>query len=335
MTLRALAFVLLAATPTFAHLVPINPSTCALEIAFQAPVVDAIAVVAPPAAGDLIRTSYAPDANATRSRMQVCPADPVDPSGRCGTAFPPRSFTAGAIAGTIGLPSAFALRLLANGDLHGENVPVAIAVGANPPVTVPFTFGTTLVVVGTTPLRGGPLDATGAFTLNGVGTSDQLPAPFGGTPLWLQLGCTLAPPPDLDQFALAPRLTKVRGVFTTKKMKLTMVVESEVTIPADFAAVPTVVDLDQTGAPPVQEIATLVPGARGRFESDDGELQVMPLKSRTSRLMKLVLRRSVTAPTTYGTGDGEIAVSTGSLEARRTVSLKANRRGTRLAVREQ
>ena len=327
--------ILFCASAASAHLVPIDPSTCALDIRLSAPDASVVATVDPPAAGDLVRTTYTPDANSTRSLMQVCPADSVDPSGRCALAFPARAFDVNGVAGSVTLPSAFALRLLASGDLRASGVPIAIAFGGSQAVPVSFELGTALVLVGTTAVAGSPLDATGAFTIIGVGTSEQLPAPLGSTPLQLELSCTLAPPPDLDQFALAARLIKVRGALTTKKAKLTLVLESEVTMPADFAAVPTVLRLGPADAALLQSVATLAAGPRGRFASSDGELLVSPLRSKTSRLMKVVLRKALAPAAPYASGQGTIALSSGGLMATRGVSLKANRHGTRVVVHEQ
>lgn len=336
MTKSTTAMLLLSATVASAHLVRIDPSTCALDVQLSAPDASVTATVDPPAAGDLVRTSYTPDANSTRSLMQVCPADPADPSTRCALAFPARAFDVGGVAGTIGLPSAFALRLLANGDLHGSGVPIAISLGGTQPVSVPFDLDSALQLVGTTAVSGAPLDrTTGTFRLIGAGTSAELPAPLGSTPLELQLSCALQPPPDVDQFALAARLTKIRGALTTKKVKLTMVLESEVTMPADFVADPTVVRLGPSDATLVQSIATLAAGPRGRFASSDGELLVSPLRSKTSRVMKIVLRKALAPAEPYATGQGTLALSSGGLTATRNVSLKANRRGTHLAVHEQ
>jgi hypothetical protein len=330
------AFLVLLASSASAHLVSIAPSTCALDLQLSAPDASVVATVDPPAAGDLVRTTYTPDANSTRSLMQVCPADAVDPTGRCALAFPERSFVAGGVAGSLGLPSAFSLRLLANGELHADGVPIVITLGASPAVPVSFAFSTTLVLVGSTVVSGSALDGTsGSFTLVGAGTSGELPAPFASTPLELRLSCTLAPPPDLDQFALAPRLVKARGALTTKKAKLTLVLESEVTMPADFAAMPTVIRLGPDDAPVLQSVATLAAGTRGRFASSDGELQVIPLRSRTSRLMKVILRKAIAPAAPYVGGDGEVVLSTGGLMATHGVSLKANRRGTRLGVHER
>jgi hypothetical protein len=336
MTKIGTALLMLLASTASAHLVPIEPSTCALDVRLSAPDASVAATVDPPAAGDLVRTSYAPDANSTRSQMQVCPADPVDPSGRCALGFPARGFVVNGVAGSIGLPAAFALRLLASGDLHAASVPIAIGLGASPPVPVSFELATALVLVGTTAVTGSPLDGgTGAVTIVGTGTSDQLPAPLGSTPLELALSCTLTPKPDLDQFALAARLTKVRGALTTKKAKLTMVLESEVTMPADFVAEPTVLRLGPADAALLQSIATLAAGPRGSFASGDGELLVKPMRSRTSRLMKIILKKVLAPEAPYVSGQGSLALSSGGLAATRGVSLKANRRGTRLAVHEQ
>jgi hypothetical protein len=341
-TIRSALLILLASTAS-AHIVPIDPSTCSFGIQLAAPDASVVAIVeppvAPPIAGDLVRESYTPDSNSTRSQMQVCPADPDAPSERCALAFRARGFLVNGVAGSIRLPSAFGLRLLANGDLHAAAVPITIAFGSSPPVAVPFELGTAIVLVGNTPVSGMPLvgldETTAAFRLIGAGMSDQLPAPLGSTPLELQLSCTLTPKPDLDQFAIAPRLIKVRGALTTKKVKLTLVLESEVTMSADFAAVPTVLRLGPEDAALLQSIVTLTAGARGRFASSDGELLVTPLRSRTSRLTKVVLHKSMAPAEPYTSGEGTVALSSGGLMARRGVSLKANRRGTRLVVHER
>src|SRR5258705_11596285 len=62
---RTIVFLGLLATPTFAHLVPIAPSTCALTMRLVAG--SATASVDPPSATDLVRVSYEPDASPTRS----------------------------------------------------------------------------------------------------------------------------------------------------------------------------------------------------------------------------------------------------------------------------
>jgi hypothetical protein len=51
--------------------------------------------------------------------------------------------------------------------------------------------------------------------------------------------------------------------------------------------------------------------------------------------MRIVLTRTLASGGPYVSADGEMAVSSGGLVATRAVSLKANRRGTRLVVHEQ
>jgi hypothetical protein len=319
---------LLFATPSLAHLVPINPSTCGLTIGFATAGVTA-AVDAPT---DLVRMSYEPDASPTRSRMQVCPADTVEPATRCGTVVP-RGFTVGGASGTIALPSAFDLRMLASGELDATGVPVTIMLGGTP-VVVPFDLRTGFVLVGGAPVLGTPLDATGAFRLVGTGTSAALPAPLGGTPLELVLACTLAPVPDLDQFALAPRLDKVRGTLKNGKAKLTIMLDSEFAMSEDASA-PTILRLSNAGATLVGLAVPMQSGPRGRLVSSDGSVTIIPLKRATERVQKVVLKGPLATGAIVGTGDGDLALSVGGLMARRGVALKANRHGTKAGVREQ
>jgi hypothetical protein len=318
-----------------AHIVPVAPSTCTLDMGLRAPALGLVATVDPPASGELVRVSYDPDGNPARSRMQVCPADPGEPSSRCADAFAPRGFVLDGVPGTIRLPTAFSLRLLANGDLSALAVPIDVTLGGAAPVSVPFELATGLLLVGTAPVAGAPLDASGAFTLVGSGVSNLLAPPLAGSALELRLSCTLSPTPDLDQFALSPRLTKVRGVLTTKRARLVLLLESEVTLPADFVAEPTLLRLGPADAPLLEAVVTLAAASRGRFASDDGSIVVAPVRSRTSRLMKLVLRRAIAPDGPYVGREGAVAISSGGLQASRPVTLKANRRGTRLLVRER
>ncbi len=323
---------LFLSTPALAHLVAIDPSTCALTIGLVAPSAGVAAIVDPPAATDLIRVSYEPDASPTRSRVQVCPADPADPSKRCG-AIVPRAFVAGGVSGTIALPSAFDLRMLSTGDLDAAGVPITITLGGTPTV-VPFDLHTGLVAVGTSTALGAPIDASGAVTLVGTGTSAALPAPFGGAGLRLQLGCTLAPMPDLDQFALAPRLSKVRGTLKTSKTKLVMTLESELAMAVD-PALPTIVHLVRGDTVLIEQVLPMHSGPRGRSVSDDGTLTIIPVRRPTTRVQKIVLHGALAAGATLATGDGELALSAGGLMARRAVALKAKGRAAKAGVREQ
>ena len=333
MILRTLALALAIATSAVAHLVKVDPSTCALAIGLSAPDAALTATVDPPGADELLRVSYEPDSSATRSRVLACPADPGDPAGRCG-AVVPRGFTLGAQAGSIALPTAFAMRMLSTGDLDAQDVPVTITLDGTL-VTVPFDLTTGITRVGGTTVLGAPIDASGAVALVGTGTSLALPAPLGGAALRLDLACTLAPLPDRDQFAQAPRLGKIRGVFTARTEKLVVLLESDVSTPIDPTGLPTVLRLDASTSL-LDETIALQPSPRGRFASDDGAVTVRVLARRAVRLQKIVLRRSVSqAGATFSGGDGHLVVASGGLFARRGVALRANGRGTRLTVREQ
>jgi len=320
------------ALPARAHLVPVDPSTCALDVSLSVAATGAAATVDPPGPGDLLRFTYEPDTSPTRSLVQACPADPADPTRRCGAAVP-RGFVIGGTSGTIALPSAFGLRMLSSGDLDAQGVPITITLGGTP-VAVPFTLTTGVALVGGTPVLGAPIDASGAMRLVGSGASPALPAPLGGGALLLELACVHAPAPDRDQFAPAPRLTKVRGALADK-LKLVMVLESELSMAADPGGVPTVLRLDNEGATVLEVVVTLQPGPRGKFVSDGGQLTVTPLRRRGVRTQKVVLRERVGQLASLTSGEGVLALETGGLMARRAVKLTANGRGTRLAVRER
>jgi len=172
--------------------------------------------------------------------------------------------------------------------------------------------------------------------LVGTGSSSALPAPLGGASLGLELACTHTPPPDLDQFAPAPRLTKIRGAITAKKVKITMTLESELSMSVDPTGVPTILRLqDGGGSALLEQVMPLQPGARGRFASSGGELKIMPGKGRGVRTQKIVLKESPGPTAALTSGAGTMAIETGGLMARRSVKLTANGKGSRLAVREQ
>ena len=328
----ALTLCLACATASLAHLVPVDPSTCALSMTLASPAGGTAAVVEPAPAGDLARTTYEADSSIVRSRMQLCPADPVDPSGRCG-AIVPRAFTVGATPGTIALPAAFALRLFSSGDLSATAVPISIVLDGQPSV-VPFDFTTGYVAAGT-PHFGTPLGTTGAFSLIGTGSLAAAAPLFGDASLRLELGCTLDPPADLDQFAQGPRLRKVRAKITTAKVTLTILLETDVPLPGDFAALPTAIQLGPDGAPLLETALATSAAARGRFTSVDGTLTIIPLRRKTGLAYKIVWKGPIAPPDPFVTGDSTVTISAGGLVARRAVALKAKKGGTRLAVREQ
>jgi hypothetical protein len=331
-SLSILLTMLLACAPAArAHLAPIAPSTCALDVALSVPDAGVTATVDPPA-GELLRFRYEPDTSPTRSLVQACIADA---NGACLGTSVPRGIVVNGVAGTIALPAVFTLRMLSSGDLDAASVPVAITLGGTA-ASVPFALTTGFALVGATPALGAPFDASGAIRLVGTGSSAALPAPLGGTPLALELACTQTPAPDLDQFAPAPRLTKIRGTITAKKVKITMTLESELGMAVDPGGVPTILRLQDGGGSTVLEgVRSLQSGSHGRFASSGGELKVMPGKGRGVRVQKIVLKESPGPTAALASGSGTMAIETGGLMSRRSVKLTANGKGSRLAVREQ
>jgi hypothetical protein len=326
-----LTMILAYAPAARAHLAPIDPSTCALDIALSVPDAGVTATVDPPA-GELLRFRYEPDTSPTRSLVQACIADA---NGACLGTSVPRGIVVNGVAGTIALPAVFTLRMLSSGDLDASGVPIAIQLGGAT-ASVPFALTTGFALAGTTPVLGAPVDASGAMRVVGVGTSAVLPAPLGGAAMGLELGCVQTPPPDLDQFAPAPRLTKIRGAITAKKVKITMTLESELSMAVDPAGTPTVLQLrDGGGAALVEQVTSLQSGARGRFASSGGEIKVIPGKGKGVRTQKIVLKESPGPAAALASGTGTLAIETGGLMARRSVKLTANGKGSRLAVREQ
>jgi hypothetical protein len=319
---------LLFATPVLAHLVPINPSTCGLTIGLSG------ATVAPPGPTDLVRVSFEPDASPTRSRMQICPADAADPSARCATSAAPRPFSFGGVVGAIALPTAFDLRMLSSGELDAAGVPITIDyLGSSKVVSFDLTTGFVESEEGT--VLGSPIDAGGTFRIvgSGLGCIQALPC-LDPVPLALELSCTLAPAPDLDQFALAPRLDKVRGTLKGGKAKLTIMLDSEFAM-SEVASAPTVLRLSDASATLLELAVPMQSGPRGRLVSSDGSVTIIPLKRATERVQKVVLKGPLAAGAILAPGDGELALSVGGLTARRGVALKANRRGTKAGVRER
>jgi hypothetical protein len=321
----ALLIVFAAAAPAAAHLVDILPSTCAVDV--QLSVSGTAAVVDPPAPNELLRVVYTPNSSPERSRIQVCSADPAD-SSRCGPPIP-RGFTFGSSQGTLALPTAFNMAMVASGELRADAVPVAMTIDASP-ATVPFDLTTELVVGADEIAVGQPIGSTGAVTLMGSGQSSTLPAPFTNAALLLRLACVLAPAPDLDQFALASHIKAAKGAVTGKRTKLTVTVDPEGNA-ADFAA-PAIVRLAQGDT--VVAVAMLPAGlaqSGRRYTADyaTGSLVVVQKK----RGHKVILKDNAGFAGPFATADGEIAIEVGGLFARVPVGFRANRPGTRMAVK--
>jgi len=337
MTMRktlALLVVGFAAATADAHIVTIFPSTCAVTMGLSAPASGLTATVDAPAADDLLRVVYDPESNPARSRIQVCPADPIDPQNRCG-ASQPRGFTLGAQAGSIAFPAFFATELLSSGEMREDHVPITVTLDGTP-VAVATDFTTGFAVGGGTLALGAPIDGAGAFTLVGVGRSAALPAPLADVDLLLTLSCTLAPVPDLDQFALAPGLTKVGGVLTSRTRKLSAVLETAATLPPAFDAAPTTLRL---GPEPLVELrldAGLAPAGRKGFTgaaADGSQLSVKPLRRRGGLAYRVQLRGPGVADLAAASSSAALVLESGGLVARTAVAMRSNRAGTRVKIR--
>ena len=333
--LATIALTLALASTAAAHIFPIANTTCALGMELSAPGAGVTADVGPPAGDELERGVYSPNGSPQSSRVQFCDADPLAPADKCSGTASARAFFVGPTPGSITMPSTFPVQMFASGDLRVDGLPVTITLGGTPAV-VPFDLSSGFVVVGTTPVLGAPIDGqTGAFALVGTGESAALPAPFASQPLLLRVSCTLAPIPDLDQFAEPAQVTKVRGTLTTTKAKLTIVVESEFSLPGDFANEPTILRLGPGGAALVETVATTAAAPKNRFQSSDGTLTIRRLKSKTGFKYSIVLKSTLDHPDAYASGDDQVAITSGGLIARSPVTLRAKRHGTRLVVREQ
>ncbi|HXJ32683.1 MAG TPA: hypothetical protein VMS22_01470 [Candidatus Eisenbacteria bacterium] len=334
MIVRAvLAFAFLVAVTADAHMVTIFPSTCAVTMGLSAPAGGVVADVAAPAAGDLLRVMYDPSTSPTLSRVQVCPADPIDPANRCG-AIRPRPFTAGPHTGSIAFPAFVGIQLLSSGELRRADLPMAITLdGTSDSVAMDFTSG--FAMAGGTLVVGAPIDASGAFALVGVGRSAALSPPLADVDLLLTLSCTLAPVPDLDQFALAPRLSRVAGLATSHARTLTMVLEANSILPASFDTTPTTLRLGPAPAMELRLDGGLAAAGRKGFAAtafDGSRVSVMPLR-RPGRLAYRIRLRGPGIADLTAAPEGSLVVESGGLIARTAVAMRPNRARTRVRVR--
>jgi len=238
-----LACLVLAASLSSAHDVPVTPSTCTFDqlqlgIAGGGP----SATVAPPTAADAMRIAYTV-ATATAQFQQRIVA--------------PRAFTIAGIAGTIAVPQAFNARLTTLGDLSADDVALEVVLGGVA-ATVPVHLTTAVVVAGSGVEVGAPIGTDGRFSLVGVAPAGTLPAPLNASPTVLRFGCQANPAPDLDQFALAPTLTSFAGMLSATRGKLRGTLAGGVLTAASFTGGEAILHLDVAG------------GGSATFEFPDG-----------------------------------------------------------------
>jgi hypothetical protein len=324
--LAALLIVLVAATPAAAHLVPILPSTCVADL--QLSVAGTAAVVDPPAANEQLRVVYTPNSSLERSLVQVCSVDPSNPTRCIAT---PRGFTLGSSQGALAFPATFNMTLVASGELRAAGVPVAMTVDAASE-TIPFDLTTQFVVGGSDVVVGEPIRSSGTVTLVGAGRSATLPAPLANATLLLRLACTLAPPPDLDQFALASTIKAAKGAVTGKGTKLTITVDPEGTT-ADFAAPAIVRAVQGETVVAVAMLPTGLAGSGRRHTADYATGSVVVIRKKRGH--KVILKDDAGFAGPFITGDGELEIDVGGLFARVPVGFRANGPGTRMKVKAQ
>lgn len=327
------ALLALVAGVAHAHIIPLLPSTCAPTIGLARGGV--VATVDAPGAGELFRFTYDPAASVDRSRVQVCPADPADPRNRCG-AVVPRAFVVGTSTGQLAFPPTFPIGLVSSGDMRATGLPLTVTLDGTPETHL-ADLTTGFVPDTDPPVLGSALDGSGSFMLVGRTRPATSPPPAGFVPLDLVLSCALAPVPDVDQFALAPDLSRVRGVLTARKRTLSFVLERNTTGPAQFAGAPTLVHL---GPAPVLDLnlpAGLADQGRKGFRGTDGAdltVAVKAMRRRNPPAYKVKLTGPGASPGAAASS-GTLVVETGGMLARTAVSLRANRKGTRVTAGSQ
>ena len=221
-----LLLLLLAAIPAAAHVVPIDPSACAL-----APLVLSV-----PAAGlettvdgETLRTTY----DAATSTVQMCPADATSPRRRCATPTP-HDFTLGDVTGTLAFPPLFTANFYRSGDFDAFAVPLTFTVGGVA-TTVEVTLTTGLAGGADTIAVGAPLEGFGIYTLVGVVPAGSLTAPFGDASLVLRATCQALPVPDVDQFSRAITVGSFKGSLQERGTRLRATLDFNTRTPPDLA----------------------------------------------------------------------------------------------------
>jgi len=330
MTFRLLAAVIVAtAIPGFAHVVPIPPSVCAFDpLALDVPAAGASGAAAVAGTADRLRTVYDVQTNTAT----FCPADAANPEGKCATAAAPRTFTIGALSGTLTFPTTFVADALAGGDFTVRDLALEITVGATS-MSVPVMLTTGLAEGGGLLAEGARIGAFGRYTLVGVATPTGLPAPLD-QPIQLSLTCQATPAPDVDQFALPPSMNRVSGTITAKKARLKIVVDLQPGQAADFVTHPALFRLHaaDTG---IAEVAfpTGLAGAGRRFHAvtDDGQASLAVRVRSASRYVLTAVLSPATVPATTGRQAlVEVTQDVGGYLSHGERLMRANRAGTRL-----
>ncbi len=274
--MRIFLFLLLGALPAAAHVVPIDPSACAL-----APLVLSLpaAGVETTVDGETLRTAY----DAATSTVQMCPADSTSPRRRCATPTP-RAFTLGHVAGTLAFPPIFTANFYRSGDFDAFGVPFTFTIDGVA-TTVEVTLTTGLAAGPDTIAVGAPLEGFGIYTLVGVVPARSLAASFGDASLVLRATCQALPVPDVDQFGRAVTVGNLRGSLQERGTRLQATLDFNTRTPADLTGrsfAIRVADGDTTLA--LAEVPMLASAGRKlRGASGDGRTRVTLRRKRAGR----------------------------------------------------
>ena len=187
-----------------AHDAPIPPSTCAFNpVMVSVPGLGLVGTGVPAAPESLVRIVYIP-------RRQVAQFVTEGAASR--------DITGLGTTGTLSWPATFEARLFGGGDFVAEDVPLTLTMNGVP-ASVSVTLTTGLSAAGETVVPGAPMSDGGQFTFAGAGIATGSGSAADGQAAVVQLTCSAAPVPDLDQFP--PVATgKLSGRISERALRL-------------------------------------------------------------------------------------------------------------------
>ncbi len=326
--------VLLVSSTARAHSAPVLPSACSPEpLEITLPSIGLRIVAAPAGPTDQLRILY----DTGTSTAQLCPADAADPRGKCAAAPPPRVLAGLGPGASLTFPAVFSARLLASGELVATDVPLVLTVGGTAyAVPTTLTSGPAGVGEDISDAPGQPIAPDGSLAIVGATRLTGLPFPYTDAPAFMRFTCVAAPAPDLDQFALAPRIVRLKGTVTASGLTLRAKLVSG-DAAADFARPARVLARGTFGSRGLS-LDGLVPRGRSAFvgQSTNGQnaVEIRRVKRRPVAVYRLRIRLSgVINPLPADGTTLDLAMDVGGLVTRTTQTLRARRRGTILSVR--
>ena len=324
------AFLVCAAAPALAHLVPIPPSTCTFDpLTLTVPASGATGAAAPAVPADTVRIAFDAPAN----QIQFCAAGAA--ADACSDPIP-RPFTLGTTTGTLTFPAVFNGNMLSSGDVTIADLPIIVATGAATQ-TARVTLTTGLAAGGGAVVAGAPLQGLASLMLVGVFDPASLPPPLTGQLVVLSASCLPRPVPDKDQFAppFVPR--SIVGHIAASGARIRATADVPSVSPPDLSGAPTVVALDVGGT--IVATAVVSGGLTGRGNlsgtSDDGRTVIEVRSSRhgaTSRIVVTARFDGVTLPALAPGAPAlvDLVIDAGGVIARGQQLFRASRDGGRL-----